>query len=293
MDKRLLEKIYDAYLEEIENPVEEHNEEINKVLEEKIMNMFKQPLKEKAIEKENRNIEFGNVYVMFMEDIPVYYMIYEEVDENLFEVLKITNYWELSSNIDLITKINDELFAIETWNFFYLTEKEIRNFIYYGKIKEDDYMLIKAFKEGNIKELPQNRRGLTPISDDSIQAKFKEKEAELVRAYAFRLLKELFEEPIILNIAPEKEEELLMAFAASTEKTIIRSDLFLLRKDKEQNMIEIILNPDIVGKCIKIEYFGDNIEIENAPERYYIKLTNNLDIIDLEKLLQHIKVTLC
>ncbi len=107
------------------------------------------------------------------------------------------------------------------------------------------------------------------------------------------MLKDLFEEPIVLDIAPEKEEEVIMPLAAATEKKIVRKDTFLLRKAKDQNMLEVILDQDLVGKCVKVLYFDDVLEFESAPEELYIKTSKDLDVIDIEKLAQHIRVEPC
>ncbi|WP_457641435.1 hypothetical protein [Persephonella sp.] len=127
-------------------------------------------------------IEKGNIYLTFEDHIPIYYIIYDQIDENTYEVLKVSDWVELGNENDLLTRINDEWFIVETWNNFYLTADHINRSIFFSKISDKDFDLIKKFLSGGIKELPREKRGLT-TGEGSYQMKFHEKESEIVRKY--------------------------------------------------------------------------------------------------------------
>ncbi len=291
MDKRFLEIIYEDYLNEINiSPEEEFEEDkpiISEDLKNKILEMFKEKEEPKLTE---RKIEEGNVYLFFKGHIPVYFLIYK-YEGDYYTVLKISNYFELANQNDLITQINDEIFAVETWNSFYLTEEEIENSIYYGRIAREDFEIIKQFKERKIKELPEGKRGLKAPLGDNIQTKFHEKESEIVREFKLRVIEELMGQgEVILDLPPDREKYTKMPLAAGKEKTLVRKDKFIIRKDKENNIIEIVFIPEITNKKAKIKYFDDYLEFEELPERIYIKPVIDLESIDLEKLAQNIEV---
>ncbi|MBK3332644.1 hypothetical protein GWK41_06150 [Persephonella atlantica] len=286
MDKRLLELIYMDYINSIENPVEINIEQILRdEIKEKILNKFKTPVKTKKAEFP---LEQGNIYLFFKKQIPIYYLIIDRID-GLYEVLKVSNYWELANQNDFIIKVDDEMFAIETWNNFYLTEEEVKKSMYIGKLSEEDFKILTDYISGKISELPQNKRGLTvPISENFYQIKFHQKESEIVREYKLRVFEE---EENVIQISPEREKEILIPLVAGREKTVFSCDKFLLKKLPEENLIQVIFSPEIQGKKAVITIFDEQYEFFKLPETIYIE-SSNVEKIDLEKLCSAVEVSI-
>ncbi|RUM49018.1 MAG: hypothetical protein DSY47_04385 [Hydrogenothermus sp.] len=287
---REIEKIYKAYIDEIENPpTEEIKEDLFIPNKERILEMFKQSLNLKYTKEETSKIEIGNVYLRFSEHIPVYFVVFEEFDKDLYKVLKMSKWVELANHNDLIIKVNDEWFIVETWNEFFLKEEEIKNSIYYGKLEEKDFEIIKDFKRGKIKELPEDKRGIFAVSEHTYQIKFHQKESEIVREYKFRIFEELLEENVI-QIPPEREEQIKLKLVAGKEKLTSRGDNFILFADKESNVFKLIFPSEIQGKEGILKVFDQIYEIEEIPEEIFIKTQNNIEDIDIEELAKNINI---
>ncbi len=293
MEKKYLELIYQDYLDEITQLPEEEIEtaeiKIDKNTEEKLKSMFTK-IEPKPI-KEKPEIEKGNVYLFFEKHIPIHYVVYESFEDGLYEVLKVTDYWELANHNDLITKINDEIFAVETWNGFYLTEEEIEKSTYYGKLPEEDFRIIEDFKEGKIESLPEGKRGLKATDPESIQIKFHEKESQIVRKFKLRLL-ESSDNELVFDIPLEEESDLLLELAAAEERSIARSELFILKADKENNLYILNFFPQLYGKKARIKILNRVINIKHLPERIYINPMTDLKKLDIEKVARRIEVIL-
>ncbi|MDQ7055055.1 MAG: hypothetical protein Q9M89_00525 [Persephonella sp.] len=284
MDKRLLELIYMDYIKNIESPIEINTESrLDIETKKRILNKFKTPVELKKAEK---IIKEGNIYLFFKGHIPIYYLILDRIND-LYEVLKVSNYYELANQNDMITKVNDEIFAVETWNNFYLTEEEIKESIFIGKIPEEDYKILKDFIEGRIKNLPEDKRGLTvPLDENFYQIKFHQKESEIVREYKLRVFEE---EENVIQIPPEREKEILISFVAGREKTVLNCDKFLLKKLPEENLIQMIFSPQLQNKKAVITVFGEEYQFLSLPEVIYIEGCD-VEKTDLEKLCSAIEV---
>jgi len=268
MNKRELELIYEDYLDEIENPIELENIKYQINDKEKIIQLFSQPVKIKK--KEIPDIKPKNVYLFFKEHIPIYYVIYDKTG-NFYEVLKISNYYELANQNDLFTKINEETFIIETWNKFYLTEEEIKESVYFGKLLDEDFEILKTFLEGKIDQLPQNKRGLTvPEGNYNFyQNKFHKKESEIVRDFTLRVFDIIEEDEkslmATIELPPERLQEQLLA--AGEEKTVYRGDNFILFIDEENKIIELEPSEELIGKPILLKIYDEEYRFENLPEK--------------------------
>ena len=286
MDKRLLELIYMDYINSIENPVEINIEQILRdEIKEKILNKFKTPVKTKKAEFP---LEQGNIYLFFKNQIPIYYLIIDRID-GLYEVLKISNYYELGNQNDMIVSIGGETYTVETWNNFYLTEEEVKKSMYVGKLSEEDFKILTDYLSGKISELPENKRGLTvPLDDNFYQIKFHQKESEIVREYKLRIFEE---EENVIQIPPEREKEILIPLVAGREKTVLSCDNFLLKKLPEENLIQMIFSPEIQGKKAVITIFDEQHEFFKLPETIYIE-SSNVEKIDLEKLCSAVEVSI-
>ena len=286
---RELERIFLAYLDEIENPIEDIREEkstykLDKYQKGKIKRMFTKI----NIEPEKKpEIHKGNIYLMFEDQIPIYYIIYDQIDEDLYEVLKMSQWVELGNENDLLTKIDDEWFIVETWNNFYLTADQIKSSIFYGKILSEDFELIKKFLNGEIKELPREKRGLT-VGEGSYQIKFHKKESEIVRKYKLLPLEELGELENTIELPPEKE--ILLELVAGKEKTTAFGENFVLHKDLENNRIELILSEELQGKKGVITILDQTYQLDKLPEKIYLKPVGDIKEIDIEKLAKKITI---
>ncbi|HHG75456.1 MAG TPA: hypothetical protein ENK22_10435 [Persephonella sp.] len=285
---REIERIYLAYLDEVENPIEEIREEkftykLDKSQKEKIKRMFTKI----NIEPEKKSeIHKGNIYLMFEDYIPIYYLIYDQIDD-LYEVLKMSDWVELGNENDLLTKINDEWFIVETWNNFYLTADQINRSIFYGKIPKEDFDLVRKFLNGEIKELPREKRGLK-AGEGSYQMKFHEKESEIVRKYKLLPFEQLPELENTIKLPPKRE--ILLELVAGKEKTTAFGENFVLHKDLENNRIELILPKELQGKKGIITVLDQTYQIDHIPEKIYLKPTEEIKKIDVEKLAQKISV---
>ncbi len=284
---REIEKIYSAYLDEIENKLsdEEILQPVRVPNKEKITNMFKQPLKNISLEK-SQGINQGNIYLMFLDQTPVYFVVIDEID-NVFEVLKMSKWVELANHNDLLTKVDDEWFIIETWNNFYLSKEEILDSVYFGKLPEEDLKILLKFLNEEIEELPENKRGIFATSENSYQIKFHKKESEIVRQYKFRIFEE---EENIIELSPEREEQIKLELVAGKEKTTARGENFVLYADLENNIFKLILPSNLQGKKANLKIFDETQKLEELPEEIIIKAKNPIRDLDIEKLAENIKV---
>lgn len=287
---REIERIYKAYLEEIENSPEEEIKDINVSLDrrkkERIMNLFRKPIKE--IKKEQLDIEEGNIYLMFEGHIPVYFVVFEKLDE-LYEVFKMSKWVELANQNDLITRINDEWFIVETWNSFYLTEEKIMSSIFYGKLPVEDLEILENFVNGKIKELPEEKRGILALSENTYQIKFHEKESEIVRKYKFAIFVE-FEKENVIELPPAREKEIKLKLVAGKEKKVSRGENFIIQADKENNLFKVIFPSSLQGKKAILKLFDETFNIKELPEEIYIKVKEKVENLDIEELAKNIKL---
>ena len=283
---REIERIYLAYLNEIEKSLEdiETTYKLDPSSKEKIKRLF--TLINIKPEKKQEKIEIGNIYLTFEEHIPIYYIIYDQIDD-LYEVLKMSDWVELGNENDLLTGINDEWFIVETWNNFYLTADQINRSIFYGKIPKEDFDLVRKFLNGEIKELPREKRGLK-ASEGSYQMKFHEKESEIVRKYKLLPFEQLPELENTIKLPPKRE--ILLELVAGKEKTTAFGENFVLHKDLENNRIELILPKELQGKKGIITILDQTYQIDHIPEKIYLKPTEEIKKIDVEKLAQKISV---
>ena len=284
---REIERIYLAYLNEIEKSLEdiETTYKLDPSSKEKIKRLF--TLINIKPEKKQEKIEIGNIYLTFEDHIPIYYIIYDQIDEDTYEVLKMSDWVELGNENDLLTRINDEWFIVETWNNFYLTADQINRSIFFSKISDKDFDLIKKFLSGEIKELPREKRGLK-AGESSYQMKFHEKESEIVRKYKLLPFEQLPELENIIKLPPKRE--ILLELVAGKEKTTAFGENFVLHKDLENNRIELILPKELQGKKGIITILDQTYQTDHIPEKIYLKPTEEIKKIDVEKLAQKISV---
>lgn len=289
---RELELIYKLYEEEFEEVKLEEDFKLNEETKNKLFDMFrKNPAKLENSEKAEK-IRPGNIYLMFIKHVPVYYVVYEKID-NLYEVLKASKWVYLAAQNDYLVTVNDEWFVVETWNRFYLEETEIKSHAFIGKLSNEDWNTLQNIIEGNL-EIPENKRGLeVDLLDESFfQTKFHKKEAEIVYEYKMRLFSEILaeEEEEAIYLEPERLSNFkLTQLAASTETSVAYRENFILDYDEELNVLKLHL-PNYVSKKGSVEIAGQKISYDQIPEIIYIDLSVDIKELDIEKLADSIKI---
>lgn len=289
---RELELIYRLYEEEFE-PVEmDTSVEVREELKDKLFEMFKQ--QPARLEKPKaENIEQGGLYLMFIGHVPVYYVVYEKIGE-LYEVIKASTWTALAAQNDFLVKVDDEWFAIETWNRFYLTEDEIKSHTYIERLSSQDFEILEDILENSAK-VPEDRRGLeVDLLDEAyFQTKFHKKEAEVVFDYKMRLFTDILaeeEEEEVVYLEPERVANFKFnQLAASTSGQITHREDFILNYNEETDTIEIHLYK-YAGKKGTVEVAGQKVYYQQIPEIVYLDSQVELKDIDIEKLADSIKI---
>ena len=145
----------------------------------------------------------GSIYFGSLKSIdpnkpnkPLYFLIIDKIDNDLYEVLKVSDYYEFATNIDIILDIGTMKVMVETDNNFYLTEEEINKFVLIHKVTEQDLHKIMSFRDGDVME--EIKTGVTPIYDEDIRNKFKQEE--------FNQIKDLHMRIFVFLAEPEGEE---------------------------------------------------------------------------------------
>ena len=123
---------------------------------------------------------------------PLYFLIVDKIDNELYEVLKVSDRYEFARNSDIILDIGTLKVIIETDNNFYLTENEISKFILIRQITEEELNSVLEFRDG---EKPSHlKTGLTPIFEEDIRNKFNQEEFNQIKDYHMRIFEILDEE---------------------------------------------------------------------------------------------------
>jgi hypothetical protein len=116
---------------------------------------------------------------------PLYFLVIDKIDDNLYEVLKVSDHYEFATNIDVILDIGTMKVIVETDNNFYLTSSEINNFVLIHKVPEQELHKILAFRDGDV--LEGIKTGVTPIFDEDIRNKFKQEEFNQIKDFHMRI----------------------------------------------------------------------------------------------------------
>ena len=116
---------------------------------------------------------------------PLYFVIIDKIDNNLYEAIKVSDHYEFATNVDVILNIGTMKVTAQTDTNFYLTEEEINKFILIHKITEQELHKILAFRDGDTME--GIKIGVTPIYDEDIRNKFKQEEFNQIKDYHMRI----------------------------------------------------------------------------------------------------------
>ena len=122
---------------------------------------------------------------------PLYFLILRKIDDNLYEVLKVSDWYLFATYSDLIIPLNGINAIVETNLNFYLTQEEISKFILIDSVSEEELKEIKEFRDGLDPTLL--KKGFTPIFtpifEDDIRNKFKQEEFNQIKEFTQEFLK--------------------------------------------------------------------------------------------------------
>jgi len=150
-------------------------------------------LEEDAMSSSNATPVIGGVYFGSLRSLnennpnkPLWFVIVDKVDDNLYEVFKITDWWQFATNRDIIINIGTMKIMVEVSNNFYLNEDEIKRFVLIHKLSSQDVQDILAFRDGEEPSRPL-RVGVTPIYREDIRNQFNETEFRMIEDLHLRV----------------------------------------------------------------------------------------------------------
>jgi len=159
----------------------------------------------------NATVVIGGIYFGSLASIdtnksnkPLYFLVVDQVDDNLYEVLKVSDHYEFATNIDIILDIGTMKVIIETDNNFYLADEEINKFILIHKIPEQDIKDILLFRDGEEPSRPL-QVGVTPIFEEDIRNQFHIAEFRMIEDLHLRVFA-ILQDPEELEEEPLEEE---------------------------------------------------------------------------------------
>jgi hypothetical protein len=123
---------------------------------------------------------------------PLYFAVLEKVDDNLYEVMKASDWYHFATGRDVIVDLKTMKIIIETDYNFYLTEEEISRFRLIDKLDDEFVDRLRRFRDGEEADL---KKGFTPMSrhinlgEDykDVRDMFKEEEFNQIREYHLRI----------------------------------------------------------------------------------------------------------
>ncbi|MDM7273836.1 hypothetical protein [Sulfurihydrogenibium azorense] len=277
---------------------------MKKDIREIIYRLYEESLQEEPFEEEFREefeeeVVIGGVYLGKLNGKNIIFVIIDKIGE-YFEVLKISQYWELGTASDILYDIlyKDEILGmliIETDLNFYLKDDEIKKFKKIYQFDKEFVEKLLNYREMDIKsklEYKELKRGLYYPFRNKWVDKFKEKELEVIKPYhlrIFNIIDELEKEEYnIIPLSPEREENYRYTAVASTEKNTALGENFVIYR--EPQYINIIVSQEFINKKVSVFLEGEKI-FENVLDDTVITLKfENPKNIDLEKLAKSIKV---
>jgi hypothetical protein len=212
---------------------------------------------------------------------PLYFLVLRKIDNNLYEVMKVSDWHHFASNTEIFIELPTMTLIIETTNNFYLTSEEISKFILIDILSKEDLINILKFRRGH--EVQGLKKGFTPIFEDDIRNKFKKEEFNQIKEFHTRIFEILAEsEEIVIEIAPEKIAKFIVN---QSIKATYTDDFILYRGD---DFIEIIIDEKYLNKKVKIPL--DNDTIFNGILKDTSIFIPVKEQIDLEELAKHISI---
>ncbi|WP_299228620.1 hypothetical protein [Sulfurihydrogenibium sp.] len=258
-----------------------YNEYMEEELEENIYNS--------AIS--NKQPVIGGVYFGSLKSLnkdkpnkPLYFLVLRKIDDNLYEVMKVSDWHHFASNTELFLELPTMTLIIETTNNFYLTSEEISKFILIDTLSKENLTNILKFRRGH--EI-QGLKGFTPIFEDDIRNKFKQEEFNQIKEFHTRIFEILAEpEEMVIEIAPERISEFVLRHVASTPQKATYTDDFVLYRGDD--FIEIIIDEKYLNKKVKILLNNDTVFNGILKDTsIFIPVKEQ---IDLEEFAKHISI---
>jgi hypothetical protein len=147
----------------------------------------------------NKQINVGGIYFGSLKSLdenkpnkPLYFLVVDKVDDNIYEVLKVSDYHLFATNSDIFLDLGTMTVIVETDDNFYLTSEEVSKFIPIYQISVEELNKILAFRDGVLSE--GLKKGFTPIFEDDIRNKFKQEEFNQIKEFHTRIFEILAEE---------------------------------------------------------------------------------------------------
>lgn len=130
---------------------------------------------------------------------PLYFLVLEKVDDNLYEVLKMSDWHHFATFKDIILDLGTMKMIVEIDCNFYLTAEEISKFKLIDKLDDEMVDKVKRFRDGKDIDV---KKGYTPMSKyinlgedyKDVRDMFKEEEFKQIREYHLRIFELLIEE---------------------------------------------------------------------------------------------------
>jgi hypothetical protein len=251
------------------------------------------------INKDNKNEPpvVGGIYFTVLNRKKVFYIIIRQVGQ-YYECLKMSNFYEFATHYDVFyyTDLN-QLYIIETDINFYLSSEEVQNSIL---LETADQRFVKSLTKfrnmSDTEKIEQQelKNGFYyPFGNRYVEL-FKQKELDTVKDYhlrIFQILDEMEEEELnIVKFPPERSVEYRLYLVASTEKNTSNGENFILYKEQDYEIIDIIVPKEYIGKKIKITHKGEVIFDKVINDNVIALSFEDAKSIDLDKLVKDIKV---
>ena len=256
-----------------------------------IFNLYMESIKdEEEINSNYSSPKTGDLLLFSYQKKPIYCLLIGE-EGKYYKLLKTSEWYQLGNQNDLLTEVAGERFIIETWNVFYLTEEEIKRSKLIGHLSDEDKKILFDFIEGKIKELPKHKRGLTvPEGNYAFyQNKFHREEARAVKELSMRvfLIMEDDDETLI-QLPPEKLSQ--QPLVAGEEQESYGGENFTLFLEKEENLIILVPNKNIIGKKAVLRVFDQEYITDSLPDELEIEIPESVKQVNLAYIGENISI---
>ena len=165
-------------------------------------NYMEEELEEDIVSSSNTPVVIGGIYFGSLASLnlekpnkPLYFIVIDKVDDNMYEVLKVSDHYEFATNTDVLIDIGVMTIMVEVGNNFYLSKGEIKKFTLISQVSEQDVQDILLFRDGEEPSRPL-RVGVTPIFEEDIRNKFNQEEFNQIKDYHMRIFEILDEESL-------------------------------------------------------------------------------------------------
>ena len=166
----------------------------------------KEELEEDIVSSSDTPVVIGGIYFGSLASLnsekpnkPLYFIVIDKVDDNMYEVLKVSDHYEFATKTDVLIDIGVMTIMVEVGNNFYLSKGEIKKFTLISQVSEQDVQDILLFRDGEEPYRPL-RVGVTPIYREDIRNQFNETEFRMIEDLHIRVLQNCED--------PEEEESL-------------------------------------------------------------------------------------